>query len=341
MQNQMPEAINFSGLKLFRQCPNLYKERYLDLTYTPEQKDYFLYGSLVDAMLTDPTNVDNRFVMVARKKEVNPLELMAKKTALEKEIIDLLGKAETGNKTAQKGVASRQLKIADIDAQLEDVDANDTREQITPSMWHDASETAEAIADLELWKRLTKASHVFQPELVSTSLKRRGTLDILASSEAVINLYRLCFTEKMIDYASFQKGVNELPEADKWIIVADIKTTKDLKEFDARKVREMYAGQLSFYRSLVKEIFGIIPDCVILAADKANGFKMAQEYLFEHSTLDWADSATKTVEEAYWRCVATGEWPAAKELYGSSQECFTCSKCRNRPHSKTNQPCIV
>jgi hypothetical protein len=341
MQGQVPEVINFSGLKLFRQCPNLYKERYIDGTYTPEQKDYFLYGSLVDAMLTDPTNVDNRFVMVSRKKDVSPLELASKKNELEQEISGLLEKANAGNKTAQKGINSRQTKIAEIDEQLADVNENESREQVTPSMWHDASETAEAIADLDLWKRLTKAAHIFQPSLESTSLKRRGTLDVLSGSAPVIQLYRLCFVEKTIAYEEFRKAVNELPEADRWLVIADAKTTKDLKEFNAQKVSEMYAGQLSYYRSLVRDIFGIEPACVIIAADKANGFKMAQEYLFEASTLDWADNATKAIEEAFWRCAATGEWPAAKEISGSAQECFTCSKCRVRPHSKTDLPCLV
>jgi hypothetical protein len=341
MEGQALTCINYSGLKLFRQCPNLYKERYIDLTNTQEKKDYFTYGSLVDAMLTDPTNVDNKFVMVSRKKDLNPLELAGKKHELEQEILAIVDKANAGNKTAIKGVASRQAKIAELDEQLAEANLEDTREQVTPSMWHDASETAEAIADLPLWQQITKAAHVFQPTLESTELKRRGTLDVMSGSEPAIKLYNMCFVEKLIPYEEFRKAIDELPEADRWIIIADIKTTKDLKEFNSQKVREMYAGQLSYYRSLVHNIFGIDPTCIILAADKANGFKMAQEYLFESTTLDWADNNTKAVSEAFWRCYNTGEWPAAKELSGSSQECFTCSKCRVRPHSKSSNPCIV
>lgn len=340
MPQQIPEAINQSGLKLFSQCPNLYKERYLEMTNVAPEKDYFTYGSLVDAILTNPENVDNLFYVGKKKRETNPLELLAKKTALEKEIIDLTDKAKEGNKTALKGISSRQAKIAEIDEQLTPEDASETRKLVTPSMWEDAHETAEAISQLDLWKRLTKASHVFQPELVSTKIKRRGTFDVLSGSDAVITLFK-SFQANLIQYEAFREAVDKLPENERWLVIGDVKSTADLKEFNATKVREMYAIQLAFYRSLVREIFGIEPECVIIAGDKANGFKMAEEYIFSSETLDWADARAKEVEEVFWRCANTYEWPAAKEIHGSNQECFTCSKCRMKPHSKTNKPVIV
>lgn len=337
------EVINYSGLKCFSTCPLLWKERYLDGTNKQEPKDYFLYGSLVDCMITDPTNVDNRFFIGKKKREADPIKLLEKKNGLLNEIEDLSEKAQSGNKTAIKSIASRQEKIAEIDEVLneKDEDEGDTRQRVTPSMWEDAQETADEIASLPLFQRMQKAEHEFQVELISTRLKRRGTLDILAGSEPVMKLYRMAFKEKIITYEEFRKQVDALPEQDRWLAVFDVKTIAALKDKRQSDIVDLYGGQLSYYKSLVTDIFGIVPSTGIFAGDKQNGLKMSQEYLFSDASLAFSEAKTVLVEEAFWRCHNTGHWPSSKETHGFEQTCFTCSKCRKRPHSRTEEPCQV
>ena len=62
---------SFSGLKVFSRCETLYQDIFINKTYEEPERDYFVYGKLVDAFVTEPDNfIAKNFIRVDRK--INP-----------------------------------------------------------------------------------------------------------------------------------------------------------------------------------------------------------------------------------------------------------------------------
>ena len=86
-------SISFSALKVFSKCETLYQDIFVNKTYEEPEQDYFIYGKLVDAMVTEkPEFIPLNFVKVERKiKPEQALEFENKIKALEAEIVEKEG----------------------------------------------------------------------------------------------------------------------------------------------------------------------------------------------------------------------------------------------------------
>lgn len=330
--------VSFSHLKCFSKCPRLYKEQYIDKTYVPPPQDYFTYGSLVDAMLTTPDLVDQKFVRVERKVDASKVlqieedikGLKAEMEAQDKKGATMVERAAAGNKTAIKGIESRQKQIAQLEEDLRLIRSLGSKTQVTPAMWTDCEQTVESIRNNPTYKQILKGNPVYQVTLQSTKLGRKGTLDVLLMSAPLRTIF-LQWNLDMTRYDDFRKAVDALPDADRWVYVWDIKTCAALayEKFEPAQ----YAGQLEMYESLVFEIFGIRPLCGIVVGDKDASRKMTQDYVFKPDTLVEAGVKTKEVENLFRVAMRDNHFPAAKQIRGLKQTCFSCSMCSDRPYS--------
>lgn len=83
-------AASFSGLKVFSKCETLYRDLFVTKVYEEPDHDYFTYGKLVDAMVSEPEDfIPKNFVKVERR--VNPedaLEIENKMKGLYEEVDD-------------------------------------------------------------------------------------------------------------------------------------------------------------------------------------------------------------------------------------------------------------
>lgn len=63
--------ISFSGLKVYSKCETLYRDLFVSKVYEEPERDYFVYGKLVDALVTEkPEFINENFIKVERK--INP-----------------------------------------------------------------------------------------------------------------------------------------------------------------------------------------------------------------------------------------------------------------------------
>lgn len=106
---------SFSALKVFSKCQQLYKEIFVEKTYVEPDHDYFVYGKLVDALLTESAQfLAANFIKVERKvKPEMALSIENKIKDLQKEIAakELEGKAKFDAKKREI-----QDKIDEIDS---------------------------------------------------------------------------------------------------------------------------------------------------------------------------------------------------------------------------------
>jgi len=296
------DAIHFSGLKAFAKCPRYFFEKYVEKTLIEPDRDYFLYGSLVDAIVTQPDSVPARFVQVSRRSDVSTLDLEMKINELEAELVPIREKAGAGNKTAMKGVESRENKILELRAQIRESKENGDKEQVPTAIWNDAHETAAAIIALPTLKEFLDQGFelIPQPTLRQKlkKYKRKGRLDFL------------------------------LLKGDMCVII-DVKTTYKLVDLDPG----MYAGQLAFYRELARSVGLRVIGVFALVGDKMKEQKLAQDFLYVSETLDFALENVLAVEQTFLLAREKNEWPSAKTIRGRAQECFACSHCKTRPFS--------
>lgn len=328
--------INYSALKLFSVCPRLYYEQYVTKTYVEPERDYFVYGSLVDCMLTTPEQLTKRFVRVDRTVDVgNTLKYEQKIKDLTAELMEIRPKAKAGNKTAQKGVASRESEIDALKEKLSSIGAMKDRQQVTAGMWDDAEATADAIKRNPSFAQLDFNSFTSQQIFTDTIAGRKGILDYVAFGAPVQTLYNLLKTNH-ISYEEFFAKVQEISPENRTGWIWDVKTTALISSFDP----SIYAGQLAWYREIVEAYTGIRCRCGIIAGDKDPSSKRSQDYVFSPALLEEALKNVLAVEAAFKDCRASDAWIAAKEFRGTDQDCFRCSVCADRPFSTTS-PLVI
>lgn len=334
--NGKTELANYSGLRLFSQCPRLYYEQYIAKTYVEPERDYFVYGLLVDAMLTSPEAVEARFIRVDRTVSAeNALQYEVDIRGLENELIPIREKAAEGNKTALKGVEKREREIAELNVKLAAIKEIKTKQQVTASVWDHAQATAEAIKRNPMFPQLEWNALTSQSEFYSDRIRRKGRLDYFRLSEPAMKIYAMWKT-KAITEQQMRVEIAKLPEECRTGIIVDIKTTAKLSQLDPF----CYAGQLGFYQTLVEDVTGIRCDCYIIAGDKDTELKRAQDFKFSQEVLDQAKEQVAYIEKLFWLAKENNIWPSAKELRGIKQDCFKCSSCADRPFS-LNEPYLV
>jgi len=337
------EIPSFSDLRLFDTCPRLWYEQNVTKEYEQPEEDYFIYGSLVDAMLTDPESVEKRFCKVARRvKDGTGMELIGEMKALEAEIQALEADlAKKDNRVKAKGLAARKLKLEALSKDVKAIRSNGDKTQVVPSIWDNAVETADAIKRNPLWveiEQMAKAGcAIFQHQMYAPDIALKGTPDVILGSKSALALLKLYATGNTeLEYVRETYSIDPTP-----FTIVDIKTCARLTEFDPKKY---YAGQLATYRAMIQSITGAEDvSCLILAGDKDPNRKLAQDYAFTREDMDRALQSVARVRDLFREAIAIGTseaFPAAKHLYGREQTCLRCSECKERPYS-SNGPLIV
>ena len=339
------EQINISGLRVFGDCPRLFFEQEIEKTYTPPDKDYFTYGTIVDLLLSGTeSELEKRFILADRKVDTgDTLKLENDLKALHEEMYsakDTKGKtmhekAEAGSALAMKGIAKRTQEMDAIKEKLRVIKNVDTKTQVTKSLWNNAHETAEVMRQNPGYKNCQIEPETCQVELVSG--RRRGTADYMRLSpmaQTIWNIWKggMCTAEEM------RLRIAELPDKEKYGTIKDWKTTAgfSINDFNAKK----YAAQLWYYREIVLELTGILCRCETIVGDKDPKRKMVQDFVYSAATLNEAGQSVQALERLFWKCVMDNVWPSAKQLDGLEQKCFRCSECSDRPFSHGG-PCII
>jgi len=340
--------ISFSGLKVFSKCETLYRDIFVTKVYEEPEKDYFIYGKLVDAFVTEkPEFIQENFIQVERK--INPEDALKYENQI-KELQSEIEKKEAEiavkpNKTTEKGIASRREKIAGIQEALDTIKHLADKQQVTPSIWDNAEQTALALKTHPYYSNMEFNSVTSQQifTCVVDGIPRKGKLDHLKLSPALTKIYAIWKAEQ-ISTEDMQAKIRELNPNDLWAVITDIKTCYDVAKLEP--FNNHYRGQLRFYQDLVHNTL-LIPlekiKCQILVADKLSSeFKKAELFQYTQGALDelWPD----ILQWMHLWMVATKSqtYTSAKEKAGIEQKCFTCSECRFCPLSRrAGDPVIV
>lgn len=351
------DRISFSALKVFSKCEQLYKEVFMDHTYEEPDHDYFTYGKLVDALVTeDEKYVKENFVRVERKVKVeDTLKIQNAITTLENEIKGLAEKIAKNNKTAIKGKESREKKIEEFKVQLHAIESVGAKTQVTASIWKNAEETALALKTHPYFSNMEFNELTSQQVLAFTNedgIPRKGRLDHLKLSPQIEAPYAIYLgdvakadpvNQRKI-YAEFRAKIDPLPVDKKWARITDVKTCFDIAKLEPYNTH--YRGQLGFYQDLVHDFFGIPTEniqCLILAADKlSSAFKKAELFEYTQRSLDELKPTIYDWMRIWKQSINSGIFQSAKEVYGIEQKCFTCSACRFSPFAKRlGEPYLV
>jgi hypothetical protein len=339
--------INFSGLKVFSKCETLYRDIFVTKVYKEPERDYFLYGKLVDALVTEtPQYIKDHFILVDKKvKPEDALKYENEIKTLENEIEATKEKCEAGNKTAIKGRESRLKKIEELQLRLSAIRDIDGKEQITNSIWVNAEETALALKTHPHYSNLEFNEFTSQQILVASvgSAIRKGRLDHLKLCPQIEKLYRL-YVAKQISYEEMTDKITAMDQSELWAVITDIKTCYDIAKLEPYSTH--WRGQLGFYQDIVSEFF-LIPrkqiKCQILVADKLSStFKKSELFEYSQESLDELKPDVEAWIALWQKAKETNTFVSAKERKGMKQECYTCQECRNCPFSmKPGQPVMV
>lgn len=330
--------ISFSGLKVFSKCETLYRDMFVLKTYEEPEQDYFVYGKLVDAMVTEkPEFIVENFILVDRR--VNPedaLKIENKIKTLNEEIESKREKAEAGNKTAIKGIESRMKQIDECKAQLSAIKNLADKQQVTRSVWENAEQTALALKTHPYFSNMEFNEVTSQQIFASVidGIPRKGKLDHLKLSPALTKLYAI-YAANQMSLDDLRSRIREMNPNDLWAIITDIKTCYDVAKLEPYNTH--YRGQLGFYQDLVSDVL-LIPKerivCQILVADKVtNEFKKAELFRYEQAALDELKPDVLAWMKLWMTAIGQNKWTSAKEKHGYDQKCFTCSECRFCPFS--------
>lgn len=131
---------SFSSVKVYSKCETLYRDIFIDKTYEEPEQDYFIYGKLVDALVSEkPEFVPANFVRVDRK--IKPEDALKKENEikqLEQDIVDREAKikeklavkvSEINTKIdelkgKEKLTAAQSAKLIDLEQQLQQITLN-------------------------------------------------------------------------------------------------------------------------------------------------------------------------------------------------------------------------
>ncbi len=388
----------FSGIKVFSKCERLYYDLYIGKTYEEPEHDYFVYGKLVDAFVTEaPEFIDKNFVKVERKinpedalkfeNKIKELEteitgktlemdrkfqdkqqdliskvkvLEEKRTegkeltpAQEKKILELttqindmtLNRSEFLDKTMVKGIESRKEEIVSIQTSLNAIKQLADKQQVTPSVWENAEQTALALKSHPYYSNMEFNSITSQQifATVINGIPRKGRLDHLKLSPSLSKFYAI-YKANQMTLKELREKISTMNPNDLWAIITDIKSCYDVAKLEPYNTH--YRGQLGFYQDLVSDVLMIPKEnikCQIFVADKLSStFKKAELFLYDQKVLDELKPDVEAWVNIWANAMRTGKFVSAKEKFGMKQDCYTCSVCRFCPFSMNpGEPVIV
>ena len=114
-------SASFSGLKVLSRCETLYRDIFVLKTYEEPEQDYFTYGKLVDAIVSEPEGfITDNFVRVERKIKVeDALKFENQIKELEHEISEKV-------KVLNEKVQEKRKVIQDKITNLRDLNGGDS-----------------------------------------------------------------------------------------------------------------------------------------------------------------------------------------------------------------------
>ena len=333
---------SFSGLKTFSKCPNLFREQFLEKTYVEPEQDYFIYGQIVDIFLTEGGHdgLAKKFLRVTRRVSPEDIADLRAKIAKAREEIESMGleeKVAKGNKTAIKGLESRNAIILKCEEEINIASGalNPNIKQVVASLYDDALVCAAAISTNPTFKTLEFTQFTSQQVFVNEEKGIKGKLDYVRFHPVAQRVYELWKTGLIKTQEEFRTQMDALPLECRRGVIIDIKTTARLREVDP----DIWSGQLACYQDLVTHVTGIKCDCYIVVGDKTDQHHV-QDFIFSQERLDFWKPTIYQYLALIKQARATNVWESAKELEGINQSCWKCSACAQRPFS-TNQPFLV
>jgi len=343
------ECISFSGLKVFSKCETLYRDLFVTKVYEEPDHDYFTYGKLVDAMVTEPDDfIEKNFMRVERRINVeDALKIENSIVMLETEVFEKEAEiAVKPNKTTEKGIVSRKAKIEEYKGQLEIIKGLADKIQVTGALWENAESTALALKTHPSFVQM-EFNDVTSQQIFTTvidGIPCKGKLDHLKLSPALIKLYAIYIANQMTLSQLQFKIANDVHPNDLWAIITDIKTCRDIALLEPNNTH--YRGQLGFYQTLVSAVLKIPIANIrvrILVADKlSNTFKKCELFEYSQETIDDLKVDVWAWAKLWQTASQSRTWRSAKEKEGWHQKCFTCTECRFCPFSvRPGDPVMV
>jgi hypothetical protein len=342
-------CISFSGLKVFSKCETLYRDMFVTKTYEEPEHDYFIYGKLVDAFVTEkPEFIKENFVLVERKidpEDALKFENKIKEIQAEIDAPEFQEKITNGNKTTLKGLESRLKKIEEIKTSLGMIKDLADKQQVTPSIWENAEQTALAIKTHPYFSNMefneVTSQQVFRT--VIDGIPMKGKLDHLKLSPALTKIYAI-YKAKQMSIEELKEKIKSINVNDMWAVITDIKTCYDLIKLEP--YNSHYRGQLGFYQDLISDVLSIPIEkikCQILVADKlSSSFKKCELFGYTQESLDELKPDVRAWCKIWQQAVAKNNFISAKQKSGMEQKCFICSECRFCPFSiKHGEPVMV
>ena len=118
-------------------------------------------------------------------------------------------------------------------------------------------------------------------------------------------------------------------------IICDDKTTANMNTFDP----EMYLQQLSWYRWIVKEVYGVEADCYLSVGDKVAGFKRSSLYYITPEKLNYQEIINQALLEEFLKAKKDNKYPPC--VIGRpdlrQERCFNCDNYVECPHSRQTE----
>jgi hypothetical protein len=291
---QDTEYLSYSMIKDFQKCEFLYSQRRKGLV--PEiPRDYFIYGRAFDSYFTGSFNQEFIVAKLDPAKQIEQIKAVQQKS---QEMIDKY-KSDKSPK-AQKVVQNHEKKITDYAREIKRLESQIGKQSITETiMAHIEASAAEMKRQSLIGKFERKPEN--DQVIITTKLKRNGEGSIWAKGR--------------LDYL-------HLPNK----VIMDYKTAADLTKLDPMR----YAGQLAYYRELVKEKHGVVCDCYLAVVDKSTYTKHVAFYKFRPETLDAEMELTRNWVEQIIEAEDLGLFSRVPE---ELRVCWTCDNYSACPFS--------
>jgi hypothetical protein len=302
------EYVSQSHLKDFFTCEYFYESKYISKTFIDEEeRDYFIYGSGVDALLTEKAGTFEQkfFPLPAGMKKIDTSEADNIVTALSE-----LDKEIAEKEAAEKPFKALEKRRTSMREKLEMIESLYGKVQISNTVYNHIKQSAEELLRQPLYQMFGVGEAGMSQEIITLTIdgiKRKGKFD----------------------YLNIKKH-----------IIADVKTCANIERFNPRD----YANQLAYYRRLASEKYGIDKnewDHYLLVVDKQTEVKRSKIMCLAKNIIDEAENEIEGNLRTYVERKDSGFYTPITETvtdYAESEQirekvCFKCGHYNNCPFS--------
>jgi hypothetical protein len=296
------EFISHSQLKDFFKCEYFYECKYITKTFVDEEeRDYFIYGSEVDALLTEAEgNFEERFIAVDRKMELpSNIEVENQIFELNREIA-----VKEAEKKSHKALLNKKESLME---KMEQIARLAGKTQITNTVYKHIKQSAAELLRQPLYNMFGVGTNGMSQEIIAITIdgiKRRGKFD----------------------YLNIEKK-----------IIADLKTCANIEKFNPR----MYATQLAYYRRLASEKYEIDKsewDHYLLVVDKQTEVKRSKIFCISKDIINEAENEIEAKLREYVERKDSGFFNPITETTDRHDEireevCWKCGHYNDCPFS--------